>query len=111
MPTTLPERDWKVFRELREVALDRFCQRALADVEAVIRGQGRTILERYHEVYRLVKDRDKDLAAVFGNPRRSTALFSLAGMRTRELLTDEEFERFSDGTRDTVRTLIDAMSR
>jgi hypothetical protein len=28
-----PESDWKVFRELREVALDRFCRRVLEEIE------------------------------------------------------------------------------
>jgi len=31
----IPERDWKVFRELRALALERFCQRVLAEVAGV----------------------------------------------------------------------------
>jgi len=32
MTGSIPERDWKVFRELREAALDRFCRHALDEI-------------------------------------------------------------------------------
>ena len=34
MQRTITEPDWKVFRQLHPVALDRFCQRVLAEVDA-----------------------------------------------------------------------------
>jgi hypothetical protein len=32
MNANFPESDWRVFRQLREVALERFCERVLAKI-------------------------------------------------------------------------------
>jgi hypothetical protein len=32
----VPESDWKVFRELQQHALERFCQRALEEVQTIL---------------------------------------------------------------------------
>jgi hypothetical protein len=42
-----PESDWKTFRELREVALQRFCQRVLDQVEPLCRDASQSPYERY----------------------------------------------------------------
>ena len=36
MHRSCPESDWKVFREVREVALERFCRRILEEVDRVV---------------------------------------------------------------------------
>jgi len=66
MSGEIPEADWKAFRELRDVALERFCERALAEVVKVA------------AVYRLIEKRDKELAAAFDDFRRSTAVRQIA---------------------------------
>jgi len=38
----VPESDWKRFRELRELALERFCRRVLAELEPFMRDTART---------------------------------------------------------------------
>ncbi|HZF12754.1 MAG TPA: hypothetical protein VFE33_28530 [Thermoanaerobaculia bacterium] len=73
-----PESDWKVFRELSSMALDRFCRRVLTDVERISADSKRTAHERYLAIYRLVRERDNELARAFNAPRRSQALLQLA---------------------------------
>ena len=102
MAREISEADWKLFRQLRPLALDRFCERALVDLSSLASGSGKGAHERYLAVFGLLMRRDRELADVFDAPRRSTAYFQLAGIRSRGLLTDEEFARFSPEARRVV---------
>lgn len=101
----IPEPDWKVFRSLQPIALERFSQRTLDEIVSAAAGDEKTSHERYLDVYALIKERDKDLAYMFDNPRRSTALEQLLIIQSRKLLTDEELSRFSQETRDVLELL------
>jgi hypothetical protein len=106
MSETFGEADWKRFRRLQPVALDRFCERVLGEVARLAGDSGRRAHDRYLAVYRLLQDRDKALAAAFDAPRRSTALVQLARLRGDGLLTDEEFAGFSPAARAGVDGLV-----
>jgi len=98
----MSESDWRLFRQLRELALERFCERVLAEIGNVSPDPGQSHHERYLAVFRLIRERDKELSIAFDNPRRSTALQQLALIRSRELITDEEFSRFGRETQVAV---------
>jgi hypothetical protein len=98
----ISEPDWKIFKPVREQALERFCERVLAEAERIRADAGKTQHERYIATYQLMKERDKELDRVFDYLRRSTALMQLAAIRNLELVTDEEYMRFSAATRDIV---------
>jgi hypothetical protein len=101
------ESDWKIFRELRALALERFCQRVLDHVGQLAADTEKGSHERYLAVYGLVQERDQCLADMFNNPRRSTALVQLARIGSEGLLTDAEIARFSDETRASVEVFLD----
>ncbi len=107
MGREIKETDWKIFREIRAKALERFCERILSEVGRLAAITDQSSHQRYLAVYKLIKEQDGQLADMFNNPRRSVALFQLAGMRFRDLLTEEEFACFSPETRSTVQLLID----
>ncbi len=44
---SFPESDWKIFRELREVALERFCKRVLEELELLWQDASGSYHERY----------------------------------------------------------------
>ena len=98
----LPESDWKTLRKLQPVALDRFCRRVLDECRAVCDTDSKTSHERYLDLYRLLRTRDKELADAFDDMRRSVALLRLVTMYRRDLLTEEEVARFSPETRKLV---------
>jgi len=98
----MTESEWKLFRKLREVALDRFCQRVLFEVNSLASDTVKGNHERYLAIFKLIKLRDDELAYAFNNPRRSIALRQLASIRYLKLLTDEEFAGFDKETRDTI---------
>ena len=98
----IKESDWKIFRQLRTLALERFCDRVLSEIESIASDAEKGSHERYLAVYRRIARRDKELADAFNNPRRSAALLQLARIMFMELLTEEEFARFSPETREAV---------
>lgn len=100
-----PESDWKVFREIRELALERFSTRALEDLQPILRDASRSHHERYLEVFRFLQARDEELAHAFNNQRRSRMIVQLAAIHAYGLLEPHELERFTARTRATIESL------
>ena len=104
----IKESDWKILRELARVALDRFCRRVLGEAGRLCDdADPRGAHERYLALCRLIQDRDEELGGTFNDLRRSVALLQLARMRRGQLVTDEEFGRFSPETRHRVESLLE----
>jgi len=102
MAGQIPESDWRVLRDLRKLALDRFCQRLLAEVEHIISTHTESHHERFLKTFHLMMERNRQLGHAFDDLRRSNALVKLIAIRSHDLLTDEEFSRFNFETRDTI---------
>jgi hypothetical protein len=102
MTRQISESDWKVFRQVQAQALERFCKRVLSDVGELAAEAGKTAHERYLKLFKLLNRRDKQLGEAFDDLRRSAAWRQIAVMRSRGLLTDEEFARFSPETQEAV---------
>src|SRR5271166_6603477 len=102
MAREISEADWKLFRQLLPLALERCCAGTLAEFGQLASETGKTAHARYLAVFRLLQRRDKELAEAFDGLRRSTAFVQLAILRARGLLTDEEFARFSPEARAVV---------
>ncbi|MFO7608228.1 MAG: hypothetical protein R6X35_03355 [Candidatus Krumholzibacteriia bacterium] len=97
-----PESDWKVFRELREAALQRFCRRALAGVDRLLHDEAGTDYDRYVAIARWLHERDQEMKAAFDDPRRSMMLLHLHVIASLGLLEPGELEQF---TPETVRSV------
>ena len=102
MSRHLPESDWKLFRKIRELALDRFCERTLAEIVATASSDHRSAHDRYVAIDQLLQARDKALARAFDDAKRSQAIPQLAVMWSLELLTQAELQQFSAETQAAV---------
>ena len=102
----IPEADWKIFRRLRGLALERFCERVLAEIDGLRTDSLQSSHERYVQIYRLIERRDQELAQTFDNPRRSVAIMQLAALCHHRLLNEDEFLGFSEVTRQTVERIL-----
>jgi hypothetical protein len=102
----IKESDWKLLQRLHDVALERFCQRVLGEIERRSAASKKTYHERYLEIHRLLKRRDRELADAFNGLRRSTAVQQLTVIHAEGLLTEEEFVRFSPETRSAVDSFL-----
>ena len=106
MTLRIPERDWKVLRSLKDRAIDRHCKRILSEVAELAGDDGGDAHRRYLEVFRVIMDRNEEVAETFDALGRGNAIFKLCWMRRLGLLTDEEFSRFSDETRETIERFL-----
>jgi hypothetical protein len=108
VPRTIAEADWKVLRRLHPLALERFCERVLAEVEQVMHNRTQRAHQRYLNIFKIVEQRDRDIARLFNDPRRSQALTMLAAIRSEGLLSDDEFSALSPETRSALEMLLGA---
>lgn len=98
----IKESDWKLLRQFKTIALDRLCERVLAEIRYISSDAGRTNHERYLAVYEAIHRCDREIADTFNDLRRSNALVKLAQMKSLKLLTDEELSQFSEQTREVL---------
>jgi hypothetical protein len=102
MSRDISEGDWKVFRQLHPIARDRFCQQVLFEIGSISSAPSQSAHQRYLKVFHLLSDKDKQLAALFDDPRRSNARAHLCMIASAGLLTDEELSRFTEETRKSI---------
>lgn len=96
---TISESDWKTFKKLKATALERFSQRILDESLAICANSALSAHDRYGELYRLIHQRDKEMARAFDGLSRSKAYPQLCLMQNLELLTQEELAEFSEDFR------------
>jgi hypothetical protein len=99
MPGGIPEADWKVFRQLHRVWLDRYCAKVNEDIMRLLSQSELSPHDRYLKVYRFIHDKDKELGSAFNDFRRSTAIMQIHIIKNLGVITDEELGRFSESTR------------
>ena|SRR2546426_12324722 len=99
MSRALPEADWKAFRKLHAVALERFCTRVIAELQAMASENAESHHDRYLRIFKLLKRRDDELAHAFDGLRRSSAVAQLGLMHRYGLVTEEEMSAFTMQTR------------
>ena len=102
MAVEIKESDWRLFRQLHKAALERFCERVLKEVRSTAANDGDSYHDRYLKLFSLIQDRDKAIASMFNDVRRSNALILLANIKQAGLLTAAEFAQFSAETREAI---------
>lgn len=98
----IPERDWKHLRVVHRAALERYCERVLDECTSAAADPSRTAHERYLALFKLIRDRDDEIAAAFNGMRRSQAMTHLIAMRELGVVTEEEWAGFSSEMQEAV---------
>jgi hypothetical protein len=70
----------------------------MAECAAIMSNSDFSPHERYLRLYRLVQDRNRDIAIAFDDMRRSTGIRHIASMISLDLLTRDELEGFTPQT-------------
>jgi hypothetical protein len=83
------------FQGAAGVALERFCERILGEIAGISSDATKTKHERYVAIYRLVRERDKEIVPIFDYLRRSTAVRQIFAFRSHDLLTAQELRQLS----------------
>jgi hypothetical protein len=102
----IKESDWKIFRKVHPVALERFCEQVLAESQLLHGDTKKSAHDRFSAIIRLFFERNKEVARLFDDFRRSTALIQIAVIKQRGLLTNEELSKFSEETQNLVASIL-----
>ena len=105
MSVTIAEADWKVLRRVHPLARDRYCEEVLAEIERVTHNSAQSPHQRYLDIFKIIERRDREIARLFNDLKRSNALTMLARIRAAGLLTEDEFLCLSPETRSAVEFL------
>ena len=89
------ESDWKIFKEIKEAALDKCCSNVLSEVHATISDGTKSNHDRFLELYDLVQANNKDIASIFDGHSRSKASLQTMLMRRHGLISDNLVAKFS----------------
>ena len=103
MYRTIPEPDWKVFRRLHPLAVQRYFDKLMAELGRIVTDTTKETKERYWEVHDFMRDKNKEMDWLLDDLRRSTAFEHIAAMCRHGLFTDEEIAQFSHETRQVAR--------
>ena len=101
------EADWKLFRKMREAALEQFCERALNEVGGLISASEKSCHERYLDVYRRLDDRYKELALSFVGPWRSRMGWQLTQRLLHGRTVRPDQAGGSDNTRRPILSIVE----
>jgi len=98
------ETDWKHFRKIHQLAVERFSKETLSQINQIIVSKEiDSEHEKYHLIYQYIGKRDKMLEDFFDDLRRSTAVIKLLGIYNLGLIEPEEFNGFSDEIRNQIK--------
>ena len=88
----MKESDWKIFREIKDKAIENYCGTVLKEFLEVINDEDEHVHNRYLLLYELVKNRNKEMSLIFDGHSRSKAHIQLLLIR-REGLADPQLLR------------------
>src|ERR1039457_5845962 len=106
MPREIKESDWKVLKRLHPLALERFCERVLAEIERAKHDNARSFHQRYLDIFIIVERCDREMGRIFDDLKRPNALMMLAQMRANGGLTGAEFSSLILETRTAIGLLL-----
>lgn len=90
------ESDWEIFKKIRETALDRYCERALDNVEKTIWNSKESNHQRFLDLYALMNEADEKFSEIFDGHSQSKVYYQLLLMRREGLVDDDELEGLSE---------------
>mgnify|MGYP001820344647 CR=1 FL=1 len=103
----IKESDWKYLRKIQEKILNRHCNAILEVLDLIIQNREGEEHKSYIDIYRLINDKDKEIAVTYNDLKRSNAIEKICHMRRHLAMADEEFSKFSKETKDIVNRILD----
>ena len=91
---TIPEKNWRLFKTVKEKALDRYCQNVLDETTRLCTEDGKTAHERYLAVWVHIQESNKAMVQPFDAHSRSRAMLQLEIMRDMGLVDEEDIQQF-----------------
>lgn len=105
MNSKIPEKDWKKLRSLKNAALNIACERILLKIGTLIEKRGADSHKYYLKLWKIIRSEDKEIALMFDDLKRSTAIFKLAMWKNNGLLSDDDFKEFTVETQERIQSI------
>ncbi len=96
----MKESDWKKFKEIKDKAIEKYCTLVLGESEVVITDNSEHVHNRYLSLYKLIQNRNKQMARLFDGHSRSKASMQLMLIRMEGLADKALLSQLSDEFRD-----------
>lgn len=96
----MKESDWKVFKAIKDIAIEKYCTLVLEESQDVISKQDENVHNKYLLLYKLLQNRDKQMALLFDGHSRSKAWLQLIAIRSEGLADETLLEKLSDEFRE-----------
>lgn len=92
----MKESDWKIFKQIKEKAIEQFCSKALEEFSEAIKDKSQHVHNRYLLLYKLVQNRDKQMQLLFNDHSRSKARLQLIAIRGEGLAEESLLNKLSE---------------
>ena len=100
--SSVPEKDWKLFRKLQVELTAKSCDLVFKKVENITNDRVGKEHQSYLDLYRLIKEEDTKIAEMFNNPTRNNILLKIVSLKKYGVLSDEQLQLFSEETQEFV---------
>ncbi|WP_037071253.1 hypothetical protein [Psychromonas arctica] len=98
----MKESDWKVFKSIKEIAIEKYCNLVLEASQALISKQDESAHNKYLLIYKLLQNRDEKMAVLFDGHSRSRAWSQLLAIRSEGLADQTLLTELSDEFREAT---------
>jgi len=99
---SIAEKDWKLLRAMKEEKLNQVCGEILQKVSQEMEFEENEEYKAYLKLWKVLNREDKKVSDLFDDLKRSNAIFKLLSWRQNGLITEQEFNRFSEETRSII---------
>ena len=96
MSKTISEKDWKYLRGIQDEMLSDLCYRINRKAVEILNTKEETERDKFHELYKHIKDSDQIVGDCFDDWRRSNISFKLLFLLRHNLLTEERISGLSE---------------
>ena len=105
MTKSIPERDWKYLRRIQKEMLFELYLRINRKSAEILNAKEESQGEKYHKLYKHIKDSDEIIANCFDDWRRSNISFKMLFLLHHNLFTDDRIEGLSEKGAELVERL------
>ena len=104
--SSVPEKDWKLFRKLQVELTAKACELVFRRVDNVANDRIGKEHQSYLDLYRLIEAEDAKIAEMFNNPTRNNVSLKIVALKNHGVLSDEQLQLFSEETQKFVSHIL-----
>jgi len=111
MAGSIPERDWKYMKKIKDELIARLCERINKESVAILNEDISSENEKYFKQYKHVQDSDSIIANCFDDWRRSTLLTKLITLQHHKLISKEHIGQLSEETNQKLKAFMEMQGK